>query len=77
MTTRLGRVLLLVLGLAFLFAGVTAVMLKLMPGPRRETDYLVIGTLATFAMMAVLFIVLITTWIKTPDIFFKKRPPPE
>ncbi len=77
MTTRLGRVLMLLLGLALTFAGLTAVLLKVMPGPRRETDYLVIGTLATFAMMAVLFVVLITTWIKSPDVFFRRRKPPE
>jgi hypothetical protein len=77
MTARPGRVLLLVLGLGLLFGGVAAVTLRIMPGPLRDTDYLVVGTLATFALMAVLFIVLITTWIKTPDVFFRRQKPPE
>ncbi|MGH9671959.1 MAG: hypothetical protein ACRD44_02170 [Bryobacteraceae bacterium] len=77
MSFRLGRILLLIGGLIMIFGVVTVVLLRVMPGQRKETDYLVVGTLATFIMLGVLFVVLITTWVRTPDVFYKKRLPPE
>ena len=73
MLVRLGKVLLLLIGVALVFAAVAAGLFQVMPGPFRKMDYLVIGTLATFASLLVLFLVLIRTWVKAPDLFFKRR----
>ena len=68
----------MLLGAGAIVFGVTlAIGLKLLPGPHTETDYLVVGSVATFLCLGVLFAVLITTWIRTPDVFFKKRGSPE
>ena len=68
----------MLLGAGAIVFGVTlAIGLKLLPGPHTETDYLVVGSVATFLCLGVLFAVLITTWIRTPDVFFKKRGAPE
>jgi predicted outer membrane lipoprotein len=65
----------LVLGLAVacVFVVVAAVMLRLMPAPLRESDYLVIGSVATLVSLLALFVVLVSTTMKSSDIFFKKR----
>lgn len=58
---------------AIAFAVTVALGLKLLPSPHSDTDYLVIGSVATFVCLGVMFGVLITTWIRTPDVFFKTR----
>jgi len=65
----------LMLGAAALcvFVVVAAVMLKLMPAPLKESDYMVIGSVATLLALGVLFLVLVSTTLKSSDIFFKKR----
>jgi hypothetical protein len=55
------------------FVVVTAVMLKLMPAPFKESDYMVIGSVATLVSLGVVFLVLISTTLKSSDIFVKKR----
>jgi len=62
------------LGLAAVcvFAIVAAVMLAVMPAPLKESDYMVIGTVATLVSLLVLFLVVIST-AKSRDVFFKKR----
>lgn len=55
------------------FVVVAAVMLKLMPAPLKESDYMVIGSVATLVALGVVFLVLISTTMKSADIFFKKR----
>lgn len=62
---------------AIAFVVTVAVGLRLLPGPHTETDYLVVGSIATFFCLGVLFAVLITTWIRSSDVFFKKRVKPE
>ena len=66
MPPRLLRSALLVVGVAFAFAVSIAVMLQLIPAPRRSVDYMIIGGAATFAAMSVLFVVMITTWYRVP-----------
>jgi hypothetical protein len=67
------RQILLVLGGVFVFGVAAVVMLRLMPAPLKDTDYLVIGSVATLVSLLVMFLVLIATRLKTPDPFFKKR----
>lgn len=55
------------------FVVVAALMLKLMPAPLKESDYMVIGSVATLVALGVLFLVLVSTTLKSSDIFFKKR----
>jgi len=71
--SSLVKILVLILGLVFVFAAVAFILLQLIPGPHQRTDYLVIGTVATFVSLVVLFIVLINTWVKTPDLFGRRR----
>jgi hypothetical protein len=79
------RVGMLVLTIALVFAVTVAILLRVLPGPRSDADYLVAGAVATFAALLALFIILINGWVKTPDVFFKRRdrleppapPPPE
>jgi hypothetical protein len=67
------RQILLVLGGICVFGVAALVMLKLMPAPLKDSDYLVIGSVATLVSLLVMFLVLIATRLKSPDLFFKKR----
>lgn len=69
MTTRVW-----VLALAGLcvFGVVAFVMLQMTPGPLKESDYLVIGSVATLVALLILFLVLIST-AKERNVFFRKR----
>ncbi|MCC6391716.1 MAG: hypothetical protein IT167_14045 [Bryobacterales bacterium] len=69
------RTLLLGAGIVVVFALTIAIMWQLMPIPRKQVDYLVMGATATMLSMAVLFIVLINTTHKSKDIFYKRRKP--
>ncbi|MBL0156014.1 MAG: hypothetical protein IPP47_02710 [Bryobacterales bacterium] len=62
---------------AIAFVVTVAVGLRLLPAPHTETDYLVVGSVATFLCLGVLFAVLITTWIRSSEVFFKKRTKPD
>ena len=64
---------LLGLGGICVFAVAALVMLKVMPQPLKDSDYLVIGSVATLAALLVVFLVLITTSMKAPNVFFKRR----
>ena len=55
------------------FVVVAAIMTKLMPDPLKESDYLVIGSVATLVSLLVLFVVLLSTSMKASDVFFKRR----
>jgi Na+/melibiose symporter-like transporter len=56
----------LVLGMVMIFAVTVAILLAVMPGPHKPTDYLVIGCVATLLCLLLLFVVLINT-PKRPD----------
>lgn len=60
-------------GMLLMFVTVVAILVRVIPGPHKETDYLVIGTLATFASLALLFVVLATTVFKDPSALFKRK----
>jgi amino acid permease len=65
----------LMLGAAALcvFVVVAAIMWRLMPAPLKESDYMVIGSVATLLALGAVFFVLVTTTMKSSDVFFKKR----
>ena len=67
------RGLILGLGASCVFVVIAAILLRLMPGPLRESDYLVIGSVATLVSLLVLFLLLVSTTLKSSDIFFKRR----
>jgi hypothetical protein len=56
-----------------MFGVSVAVMVQFMPAPLKDTDYLVIGSVATLAALLVMFLTLMATRLKSPDMFFKKR----
>jgi Na+/melibiose symporter-like transporter len=51
----------LALGMAIIFAVTVAILLVVMPGPHKSTDFLVIGCVATLLCLLLLFVVLINT----------------
>ena len=55
------------------FVVVAGIMLKVMPAPLKESDYMVIGSVATLVSLGVVFLVLVSTTMKSADVFFKKR----
>lgn len=59
--------------LIFIFVAVAGIMLKVMPGPLKDSDYLVIGTVATMVSLLALFLLLVTISGKASNIFFKRR----
>lgn len=55
------------------FVVVSAIMLRFMPGPLKEYDYMVIGSVATLLALGAVFLVLVSTTLRSSDVFFKKR----
>jgi hypothetical protein len=66
------RGLVLALAVALVFTAVAGIMVKVMPAPLKDSDYLVIGSVATLVALLVLFFALIST-MKSSDVFFKRR----
>jgi len=69
----MGRTILLALGVILAFAAVSMIMLKVMPAPLKDSDYLVIGSVATLVSLVLLFVVLIVRSGKASSVFFKRR----
>ncbi|MGD0133556.1 MAG: hypothetical protein ABSE57_16005 [Bryobacteraceae bacterium] len=57
----MNRTVTLTLGILLIFGVTVAVLLAVMPGPHKSTDYLVIGCVATLLCLLLLFVVLINT----------------
>jgi Na+/melibiose symporter-like transporter len=55
----MNRTLQLTLGMVLIFGVTVAILLAVMPGPHKSTDYLVIGCVATLLCLLLLFVVLI------------------
>lgn len=73
MSSNASRALLL-LGVAVALFGISIVVLtQVLPGPHTERDYFIIGCLATLVSLFALFLLVISTWIKTPNPFYKRR----
>jgi len=67
------RILILILAGLCIFTVVAATMIKVMPAPLKESDFMVIGSVATLVALLVLFLVLISTTMKSSNLFFRKR----
>ncbi len=68
-----GRLALLFVIVALVFGVTAAILLKVLPAPLGDVDYLVIGAIATFIAMLALFFILIKGGAKMPDVFYKRR----
>ena len=60
------------LAVALVFTVVAGIMVKVMPAPLKDSDYLVIGSVATLVALLVLFVALIST-TNSSNVFFKRR----
>jgi uncharacterized membrane protein len=67
------RTIVLVIGMLAIFVVTVGVLLNVMPGPHKATDYLVIGAVATLLCLLLLFIVLINTMAKKPAGSYKNH----
>lgn len=63
----------IVAGALLVFAAVVAVILRFMPEPIDDTDYLIAGSAGTLVALLVLFLGLVSTRMKSSDVFVKKR----
>ena len=59
--------------LCLVFASTALLLARWLPGRPRATDYLVVGTLATIATLAALFLLLLATSLRGSDVFYKRR----
>ncbi len=69
----MGRTLALALAVALIFAAVAGIMLKVMPAPLKDSDYLIIGSVSTMVALLMLFVLLNATSGKASNVFFKRR----
>jgi hypothetical protein len=69
----MGRTLSLALAVVFIFGAVAAVMLKVMPAPLKDSDYLIVGSVATMVSLVMLFLLVVVTSGKASGVFFKRR----
>jgi hypothetical protein len=67
----MNRTIALAAGMVLLFVATVGILLNVMPGPHKRTDYLVMGGAATLLCLVLLFVVLFTSPPK-PD-----KPDPE
>jgi hypothetical protein len=69
----MARTLSLALALVLIFAAVAGIMLKVMHAPLKDSDYLIIGSVATMVSLLMLFVLVTTTSGKGASVFFKRR----
>lgn len=62
-----------VLAAAAVFALAVLLGLRLIPPPRTQLDYLVIGSVATFLMLGVVFGLALVWWIRPSALFPRRR----
>jgi hypothetical protein len=67
------RTLLFAVAMLAVFGVVAGILLKVMPGPLKDSDYFLIGSGATLASLALLFVMIVATSKTSAGIFFKKR----
>ena len=54
----MNRTIVLGVGMVMVFAATVGILLNVMPGPHKATDYLVMGAAATLLCLVLLFVVL-------------------
>ena len=69
----MGRTLALALAMILVFGAVAVIMLKLMPSPLKDSDYLIIGSVSTLVSLLALFVVVVMTSGQASSVFFKRR----
>ena len=62
----MNRTIALAVAMVLLFAATIGILLNVMPGPHKATDYLVMGAAGTLLCLVLLFVVLFTSPAK-PD----------
>ena len=62
----MNRTIALTAGMVMIFAATVGILMNVMPGPHKATDYLVMGAAGTLLCLVLLFVVLFTTPAK-PD----------
>ena len=68
----MARAAILVLTGVCAFAIVAVTMTRVMPAPLKDSDYLIVGSVATLVALLAVFLALI--WMtKSANVFFKKR----
>jgi len=67
------RPLILAIALVCLFVAVAGIMIKVMPGPLKDSDYFVIGSVATLVSLAVTFLLIVLTTKGGAGVFIKRR----
>lgn len=67
MDKRSSRVLTLAGGILVMFIATVAILLNVIPGPHNKLDYLVIGAVATFLAMILLWVVMVQGWLNLED----------
>lgn len=70
----MGRILLAILASIVTFALVAAIILRFMPEPVQQQDYLIAGSVAALGALLVLLLAMAFTRGKAQEMFFKKRP---
>jgi multisubunit Na+/H+ antiporter MnhG subunit len=70
----MNRTIVLAVGMVMLFAATVGILLNVMPGPHKATDYLVMGAAGTLLCLVLLFVVLFTAPAKPET---KEKPDPE
>ncbi len=61
------------LGLLLTFGAAVAFFLRLLPGPHTRTDYLVVGSAATFLVLLVLFFAIVFVSLRATGGVFGRR----
>ena len=56
-----------------MFAVTVLILVRVWPGPHKPTDYLVIGTLATFICILLAFLMVVSTSEKRSETFYKRK----
>jgi hypothetical protein len=69
----MSRTPILILGVLFVFVAVAAIMVKIMPAPLKDSDFLVIGSVATLVSVLTLFFGLLAATGKKSGVFFQRR----
>jgi hypothetical protein len=72
MGSRFGRILVLCAAGLLSFGAVSLTLMHVLPGPHAGADYLVIGTLSTFATLVTVFLVLMRDY-GGDAVFFSRR----